>query len=413
VYVDYVRQFAFDFAALYTAAHKRMERLRRGQQMWQLLHARMSGFIVDTLVRRVQGNPLPLVDAKAQRDFVALTQIPPSRLLDLWPAPARADYLLQSSDSHMLQAELANDYQELAAIFRAYSRALEAGSASTTTTGSRNSASSFDVPTVRKGSASDWSGCLLMSSRDYAEWTRDLKIVSRTALKQAAVDEVFRACITPVGSGESGKVQSRLALGPSQFAEALVRLALLRYPGLSCLSDSVALFLRRDVLKRSRKVQPDLLRCRFQSTDYLELLRKHRRKLRKVFLTHASSGGGSAGGSGSGGSGSTSSGAASSYVDRYSLEGKDLLQLLRLAKLIGGGEGVSVEDLYTVISNIKRGDYLTYDNSAAEPETARLDYGEFCQAMVGVALYKNPDPFTPIWQRVDHFLTRDFMPSIK
>ena len=103
-------------------------------------------------------------------------------------------------------------------------------------------------------------------------------------------------------------------------------LAALRYPLLN-LADSLALFLKQDVLKKCRKIvraqatavhiafpplasisrvmlcvmvrvccvqAPDLLRCKVQTSEYVELFRKHRRKLRKMFMGHAAGNGSNA-----------------------------------------------------------------------------------------------------------------------
>jgi len=86
--------------------------------------------------------------------------------------------------------------------------------------------------------------------------------------------------------------------------------------------------------------------------------------------------------------------------------------MIKMAKLVGG-ENLSLDDVQHVFVNTKRSDYICVDNPPTDPEMSRLDYGEYCQALVEVALYKNPDPFTPFFARIDHFLQRDFMPTIK
>jgi hypothetical protein len=402
VYVEYIRRFAVEFHEVYTAARKHMERIRRGEAMYLILQRRVQNFIMDVLVRRVQHDPVPLIDAKAQRDFVSFTTLVPTRIADVFPQ--RGDGAAQASDIMLMQSELVNDYEELCSIFRAYSR-VENVSASSAAAANADALN-------RKGVTGDWSGCLLMSARDYSEWTKDLKILTRT-LKQSHIDEVFNECIR-------GKVVSRMALAPPQFVEAIVRLAALRYP-MPLLADSLALFLKQDVLKRSKKIAPDLLRNKFASTEFLELMRKHRRKLRKsvskpqtgrgcyrccccmapysggllshivclvlsrciasfvscrVFLAHAS------------GQGSNSS-LSPSHPERNTLDLKDLIHVIKLAKLLGGGEGVSADDITVLYANVKRAAYVTHDNPPTDPEASRLDYAEFCQAMVAVAMYKS------------------------
>jgi len=387
VYVEYIRGFARDFHTVYSAARKSMERIRRGETMYRLLQKRVQNFIMDVLVRRVQHDPLPMIDAKAQRDFLAFTTLVPTRLLDVFPQ--RGDGAAQASDILLMQSELANDYAELCSIFRAYSR-VETSSAQANT----DALKSRRETAALLGPAGDWSGCLLMSSRDFADWLRDLKLVGARSLKQSQVDDVYRCCIT------GRQLVSRMSLSPSQFVEALVRLAALKYPSSSMLADSLAMFLKMDVLKKSRKVSPELLRSKCATNEFLELIRKHRRKLRKVFLSHAS------------GQGHNSC-SNPSCSERNTLDLRDFVNILKLAKLIGGGEGLALEDVATVMGNVKRSEYITSDNPPSDPEQSRLDYSEFCQAMVAVGMYKNPDPFTPLFQRLDHFFTRDFLPSNK
>ena len=68
---------------------------------------------------------------------------------------------------------------------------------------------------------------------------------------------------------------------------------------------------------------------------------------------------------------------------------KDLIHIIKLAKLLGGGEGVSADDITVLYANVKRAAYVTHDNPPTDPEASRLDYAEFCQAMVAVAMYKS------------------------
>lgn len=91
---------------------------------------------------------------------------------------------------------------------------------------------------------------------------------------------------------------------------------------------------------------PDLLRSRLQTSEFVDLFRKHRRKLRKVFTAHAS------------GNGSNLC-SNPHHSERHTIELKDLLNILKLAKLMGGGEGLSVDDVTTIFTNVKRSDYVT------------------------------------------------------
>lgn len=52
-------------------------------------------------------------------------------------------------------------------------------------------------------------------------------------------------------------------------------------------------------------------------------------------------------------------------------------------------DGISSSDVEAVYTNVKRSDYITFDNSPADPEVNRIDYSEFCQALVMVALYRS------------------------
>ena len=223
IYVEYIRKFSVEFTELYALARKHMDRVRRGEQMYGILQRRMNGFITDVLVRRVNLDPLPIIDPKAQRDFVSFTTLQLSRLGELMQPGLSSD--AQAAEILLCQGELANDYAELVAIFRAYSRVDRA-------------AGVLDKNT-------EWSGCLMMTSRDFHAFMTDLKVASRS-VKQAQIDDVYAACC-------DGRVISRVALSPPQFVEALVRLAALRYP-MQSLGDSLALFLKQDVLKRGRKI---------------------------------------------------------------------------------------------------------------------------------------------------------------
>lgn len=174
------------------------------------------------LVRRVNQDPLPIIDHKAHMDYLSFTTVSADRLSDLLPR----DATLRMNETQLVQGELANDYGEVCAVFRAYSRVDHSSDRPT------------DASFVRRG-------CLLMHFDDWTDLMKDLKMQSRT-VKQAALDEVFQQCT-------EGNVSSTLCLSPSQFVEALVRLAALKY-AMSCLADSLALFLKQDIAKKCKKM---------------------------------------------------------------------------------------------------------------------------------------------------------------
>jgi len=379
VYVDWIQQFARDFHQLYTQARKHIDRIRRGEQMYQLLQRRMEGFVLDVLVRRANQDPLPIIDHKAHRDWLAFTRVSSSRLAPLLPTSSTSSSAAHS-ELQLLECELMNDYHDLISVFRAYSRV-------DPNLQTRIRASSLEEMNAAKHALA---GCLMMSLTDFTEFTKDCRLQSRS-IKQSQLDEIFEKCT-------EGSVLSRVCLSPNQFVEAIIRLAALKYP-LSSLADSLSLFLKQDV-KRCKRISPDLLRSKLACSEYFDLLRKHRRKLRKVFTTFCS------------GSGVSNLCSSPHSAERHTIDFKDFTNMIKMAKLVGG-ENLSLDDVQHVFVNTKRSDYICVDNPPTDPEMSRLDYGEYCQALVEVALYKNPDPFTPFFARIDHFLQRDFMPTIK
>lgn len=369
IYVEYIHQFALDFQHLYAETRRHIDRIKRSEQMYQHLHKRLENFALDVLLRRVTHDPLPILDHKAHRDWTAITCIPKERVKDILNCSSTAS---MSAEMQLVQAELANDYTDICSVFRAYSKV-------------DPDQKSENVPL-----ANALGGCLLMFYSDFTEWCKDIKLQSRT-IKQSAIDNVWDRCT-------DGAVLSTEALSPNQFAECLLRCAVLKYP-LSTCADSLALFLKQDVLKKCKQINPTLIRARFQSPEYIELLRKHRRKLRKLFISYSA------------GNGNNLCGNPS--AERNTMDVKDFINVLKFGKVMGGGEGLSVDDVQAVFVNVKRSEYLSVDNEASENELSRMDYSEFCQALVTLATYKNPDPFTSLFIRADHFLTRDFAPSNK
>lgn len=119
--------------------------------------------------------------------------------------------------------------------------------------------------------------------------------------------------------------------------------------------------------------------------------------------------------------------------------------MVRITKLVGSADSaLKPEDITQILHNVHREDLAAdskgdagskaaaeakaegkdRDNgkaSAAEEVATlgerrlecELNYPDFLEALVAVAHYRNPDPFLPLPQRFDQFLTRDLLPTLQ
>lgn len=206
------------------------------------------------LLRRCTCQPPPsLPDYRAARDATALTMDVgfisthfPHVLLattssSLFAASSSSSPSSSSSsslspaDTLLLQVEIHYEHSEITQIFRAYSQL-------------------------------EIQGGLYWNYKCWEQWCKDVKICSRN-LKQTQVDAIYKDII----SKNTGSILTSSLMSLHQFLHALLLIGHAKYHAPSIgLVECLSMVFRND-LKKSRKVQPDLLKGKLRTTEALEV----------------------------------------------------------------------------------------------------------------------------------------------
>ncbi len=271
------------------------------------------------------------------------------------------------------------------------------------------------------------------------------------------------------------RMGGELELSPSQFVEALIRIADARYKLTPKLSARVRLLLKSHVLKNARRLDTDQFRTRFRKPEFLDVFRKHRRKLRKIFYYFATM--------------ESVKRGQEKWTNTIDL--KEFTAMVRSARLVGTGApdaALTADDVKAIFANIRKDEFdtsgaalgwtlddedITKAGAAAgaaaaglgapsasgsagsgdtktdldatvnasqsgtaaasaasggggsgsgggskslDPDASvdeiELIYPEFLEALVALATFKYPNPYLPLVQRLENFLTRDFVPIL-
>ena len=443
-YTRYAERFLVSFLRLYRDARFTLDRLKHGHDTYMTLQSRIQRYTLNLLVQRYQGKPAVLINYKEKRDRETMCTVHVGHFADIG---------MTDDDRDGLQLELTAQFSELRKVFRYYS-------------------------------SNEWEHGSSLSLKDVMQLCTDCKLTagtittksttstaaSSTSAAQLALkggyEAIFNQCAVPVdnhrgtnsatavssttdssanGSG-SEATDETMEITPAAFIELLIRIAYNKYrttdsnssssastasaagPTVS-LAEKLSMLLRHYVLKNARKLDSEGFRVRYGNADFSEMLRRHKKKVKKVFevcaqKTYArdNSGGlpggvaaanAAAAGSGSGGSDGSAADELSELAAQstsslsVAVEVSQLLHILRGVKIVGGDGGMTLDEFYTCVSHCRKSDFITAPGIIGPLEELRMEYGEFVELLIAVACYRYPDPYTPLVQRVDNFLGRE------
>ena len=437
-YTRYAERFLVSFLRLYRDARYTLDRLKHGHDTYMTLQSRVQRYTLNLLVQRYQGKPAVLINYKEKRDRETMCTVHVGHFADIG---------MTEEDKEGLQLELTAQFSELRKVFRYYS-------------------------------SNEWEHGSSLSLKDVMQLCTDCKLTagtittkstastaaSSTSAAQLALkggyEAIFNQCAVPVenhrGTNTSNQpttdtttdasTDETMEITPAAFIELLIRIAYNKYKtadsggGLAGVAgggggavvsfgEKLSMLLRHYVLKNARKLDSEGFRVRYGNGEFSEMLRRHKKKVKKVFevcaqktylkdnnlptnttTTTSSS------------SASTSSttttdnqpadelselAAQSTSSLSVAVEVSQLLHILRGVKIVGGEGGLTLDEFYTCVSHCRKSDFITAPGIIGPLEELRMEYGEFVELLIAIACYRYPDPYTPLVQRVDNFLGRE------
>ena len=434
-YTRYAERFLVSFLRLYRDARYTLDRLKHGHDTYATLQSRIQRYTLGLLVQRYQGKPAVLINYKEKRDRETLCTVHVGHFAELG---------MTEEDREGLQLELTAQFGELRKVFRYYS-------------------------------SNEWEHGSSLSLKDVMQLCTDCKLTagtittkstastaaSATSSAQLALkggyEALFNQCAVPVdnhrGTSASAGADSAAAaantdaadetmeITPAAFVELLIRIAYTKYkttdPASSAsapsagstvsLAEKLSMLLRHYVLKNARKLDSEHFRVRYGNAEFSEMLRRHKKKVKKVFEVCAQKtlskdnnntapGAAAGAASASAGAGSGEGSAADELSElaaqstsslSVAVEVSALLHILRGVKIVGGEGGMTLDEFHTCVSHCRKSDFITAPGIIGALEELRVEYGEFVELLIAIACYRYPDPYTPLVQRVDNFLGRD------
>ena len=443
-YTRYAERFLVSFLRLYRDARYTLDRLKHGHDTYMTLQSRIQRYTLNLLVQRYQGKPAILINYKEKRDRETMCTVHVGHFVDIG---------MTEEDKDGLQLELTAQFSELRKVFRYYS-------------------------------SNEWEHGSSLSLKDVMQLCTDCKLTagtittkstastasSSTSAAQLALkggyEAIFNQCALPVdnhrgtttssaststdssttGSGTEATDET-MEITPAAFIELLIRIAYNKYkstdnnssssssattaspnagPAVS-LAEKLSMLLRHYVLKNARKLDSEGFRVRYGNGEFSEMLRRHKKKVKKVFevcaqktylrdnnlpTTTATTSTANSSAAAGGGDGSvvdelSELAAQSTSSLSVAVEVSQLLHILRGVKIVGGEGGMTLDEFYTCVSHCRKSDFITAPGIIGPLEELRMEYGEFVELLIAIACYRYPDPYTPLVQRVDNFLGRE------
>ena len=442
-YTRYAERFLVSFLRLYRDARYTLDRLKHGHDTYITLQSRIQRYTLNLLVQRYQGKPAVLINYKEKRDRETMCTV---------HVPHFTDIGMSDEDKDGLQLELTAQFSELRKVFRYYSSnewehgsslslkdvmqlctdcKLTAGSITTKSTASTSTSSSSAAQLALKGGyEAIFNQCAVPVDNHRG-----------TSTTTSAADTAS-SNTTSANDTSSSSMDETMEITPAAFVELLIRIAYNKYKSTDSnssssssasssstssgvvvsLAEKLSMLLRHYVLKNARKLDSEGFRVRYGNAEFSEMLRRHKKKVKKVFEvcaqktylkdnnlpTNTASAASASGGSDGLPAEELSELAAQSTSSlSVAVEVSQLLHILRGVKIVGGEGGMTLDEFYTCVSHCRKSDFITAPGIIGPLEELRMEYGEIVELLIAIACYRYPDPYTPLVQRVDNFLGRE------
>lgn len=342
----------------------------------------MNCFAVRLLTNRLRGKPEPLIDHNAMNQFRWSTDIKPIDIREIFDEMPEWD---PSKEIEGLRVVLCKRRKELRQIFQNYAQ--DDNSDNSTT---------------------------LMNMMEYMNFVKDSKIVSRKfplKIPVGVFDQAVRRIVAatriqrwyrwtslddkhtsitfnvPMRKGFPS-MQVSEELNRFDFLGIIVKLAFLRQND-STLGGRHESFMEI-LAANTRQLQTTSFRTQIRSEAFYHIFEKYRWHLRHIFVYFAAQ--------------IPNSASLNSMDETMNLE--EWSTMLRCIRLLEPDGPITHDDMKTIFSNTRTGDYDLL--TTADGEEAALTYPEFLEAIVILACFRYSDPYESVKERFQKFIMEDF-----
>ena len=444
-YTRYAERFLVSFLRLYRDARYTLDRLKHGHDTYLTLQSRIQRYTLGLLVQRYQGKPAVLINYKEKRDRETMCTVHVGHFVDIG---------MTDEDREGLQLELTAQFSELRKVFRYYSsNEWEHGSSLSLKdvmqlcTDCKLTAGAITTKSTASTAASSTSAAQLALKGGYEAIFNQCAVPvdnhrGTSSTTTTTTDTTTSTSTDPAANG----ADETMEITPAAFVELLIRIAYNKYNSPSTtnptpstasasttaspanppqavavsLAEKLSMLLRHYVLRNARRLDSEGFRVRYGNGEFSEMLRRHKKKVKKVFevcaqktylkdnnLPATSSSSLPAPSAADGLPAEEAGELAGQSSLAVAVEVSQLLHILRGVKIVGGDGGMTLDEFYTCVSHCRKSDFITAPGIIGALEELRMEYGEFVELLIAIACYRYPDPYTPLVQRVDNFLGRE------
>ena len=379
-----IRKVGQQVLAACTAAKHAIERHERATRLYERVRVRVRDFAWDAMNSRGNGRPITLLDRRSLRERRAFTEL--SVTINEKGRHKEGTlahrFSLEKNPRKELQEVmeiLAHNYEDLKRVYRHYCSS-KPGAGGT------------------------------MDLAEFGMLMFDIKLPPKI-FPVSAIEDIFK--LTNRTSEASAKYD--LELEAREYIEALLRVASRLYSkqsvafgepsdtqNLLTLSELFNAFLESKLLPYACRSDAHRFRAELKDDSVKGIFRRHRDQLQKLFKTYAKGDG--------------------------AMDTNEFLKFVRDRQLINNS--FSEEEFYNVFNKVQdeEGAFHAAVGSLGLDEHGHdegikgfklssklrkldqeLSYTEFLEGIAAIAIYKDPDPYVPLKQKIDTFLTQDIL----
>lgn len=367
-----------------TAAKHALARHERATKLYERVRLRVRNFAWDAMNKRADGKPIDILDRRDHRERQAFTAL----RIDKESKKAQKEgsmwhrFSLEKEPEEEIQriSALLNEYyDDIKLIYRHYS-------------------------TSKPGS----SGTIDLA--EFGMLMYDIKLPSKT-FPTAVLENIFK--LTNRVSESSKKVD--MELNASEFVEVLLRVASKKYEResvaygqdtgrnkLKSFSELTRSFFNDNLIPFACRSDAERFRQELQTDEVKAVFRKFRDPLQRIFGKYSKGDG--------------------------AMDANEFLKFVRDRQLINNS--FSEQELHHVFNKVQDEEGAFYaavgnlglDDTGMEKGkekfkmslkssklSSELNYMEFIEGIAAIAIFKDPDPYVPLKQKIEHFLTSEIV----
>jgi hypothetical protein len=369
--VQRIKKLFEDIDVLEASINGKIEGVREGHAMWQSACTHITKIVYENLSRRARGvhSLAQIRNEKSQASVYS--RLRPERMQDIL-LPKSTDKGKRKKDAEEVPEEEADD----------------AVKKTVTDIETFLASHHASLRRIYKAYAAQGGGGVAIKQEQFIKFCKDCKIPDKKFTEHMLPIVFIRANWDDPNADKSKKVAA--VLNPSEYIEALVRLAAAKYTASDdILPRKVKRLVDHHVLPHAQRSDVDNFRRSLRTEEMQSVLKKHESNLMSTFKKYAQA--------------ELSHKAASATfgdVHKDTINYSEFSVFMKDKKLLDAT--LSNKMVVGIFNNVQsEAEAVSEDDMMA----LEMDYGEFCEAIIAIAAWKMPSPFLAFDQRVDTFLS--------